>query len=287
MANKALGKGLGALIPEGVWGKQGGVAQIRIADISPNPYQPRKKLDEEKLAELVASVRKQGVLQPVLVRRSGAGYELVAGERRFRAAERLGMASIPAMVREVSDGQALELSLVENLQRDDLNAMEEALGYQRLREEFGMTQEALAVAMGKDRSSVANTLRLLGLAGEVRRAVSDGKLKRGHALALAGVAGEREQKMLARKIISRGLSVRQAEAMARRVSARRRGPAPRRDPHMRAAEDKLRKGLGTRVLLRGTPRRGKIEIRYEGLEELERILGVLLGPDAVREHDPV
>ena len=279
MAKKALGKGLEALIPGGVWGGAGGtLTELRIAEVAPNPFQPRRKMDEKKLEELASSIKARGVIQPVVVRRAAGGYELVAGERRLRAAERLGMATIPAIVREATDSQALELSLVENLQRDDLNAMEEAVAYRELRERFGMTQEALAVAMGRDRSSVANTLRLLSLPEEVCKAISDGALSRGHALALAGLASERDQKVLARKIIARGLSVRETEAIARRMSHPAARARKRKDPHVAAVEGDLRERLGTQVKIRGTGRRGKIEISYSGADELERLVELLLAP---------
>ena len=206
-----LGKGLGALIPAGVPEGFGGLDEIPVAAIRPNPFQPREHFDEEELASLAESIREVGILQPVLVRETDDGYELIAGERRWRAARRVGLQNIPALVRETDDASALEHALVENVHRSDLNVLEEAAAYQQLIEDFGLTHEEVSIRVGRSRTSVTNTLRLLQLPPTVQRLVRDKSLTMGHARALLGTPDRALQEQLARRIVAEGLSVRAIE----------------------------------------------------------------------------
>lgn len=271
---KALGRGLEALIPGASAVSPGfspsSIVQIALDRVRPNRFQPRQHFAEAELEELAQSIRQQGLLQPVVVRPVDGGYELVAGERRFRAAQRAGLAEIPAVVREVDDRAALELALVENLQRTDLDPIEEARAYERLRTEFGLTQEEIAARVGKHRSTIANTVRLLRLPEEIQREIAAGRLTAGHARALLAVDSPEEQRRLAREFLQQGVSVRDAE--------RRSQPARRRtlEPDWRAVEDRLRRLLDTKVRL--VPRRngsGKLEIEYYSIDQLNRLLARL------------
>lgn len=271
---RALGRGIGALIP-GAFESQEGPTQatpaplvhVSIQRVRPNPFQPRQHFPEEELEELAQSIRQQGLLQPVLLRPVDGGYELVAGERRFRAAQRAGLSEIPAVVREVDDRTALELALIENLQRTDLDPIEEARAYERLSRQFGLTQEEIAARVGKHRSTIANTMRLLRLPEEIQREIAAGRLTAGHARALLAVASPEEQRRLAREFLQQGVSVRDAE--------RRSQPKGRRtlDPDWQAVEDRLRQLLDTKVRL--LPRRngsGKLEIEYYSIQQLNQLL---------------
>lgn len=274
---RALGRGIGALIP-GAFESQDGPTQatpaplvhVSIQRVRPNPFQPRQHFPEEELEELAQSIRQQGLLQPVLLRPVDGGYELVAGERRFRAAQRAGLSEIPAVVREVDDRTALELALIENLQRTDLDPIEEARAYERLSRQFGLTQEEIAARVGKHRSTIANTMRLLRLPEEIQREIAAGRLTAGHARALLAVASPEEQRRLAREFLQQGVSVRDAE--------RRSQPKGRRtlDPDWQAVEDRLRQLLDTKVRL--LPRRngsGKLEIEYYSIQQLNGLLSRL------------
>jgi ParB family chromosome partitioning protein len=235
-------------------------------------------VDDEGLAELAQSVRVHGVLQPVLVRPVSGGYEIVAGERRLRAAVMAGLKFIPAIVKDVSEAERLELALVENLQREGLNPMEEAAGFRQLVQRFGYTQEQLAARLGKSRSYVANTLRLLSLAPAVQEMVRAGRLSAGHARALLSVSDEQLQAALAERLVQRGASVREAEEMVRRETgkgeARPRGGG--RSESWGAWEDRLRRALGTKVVIRGDEQKGRIEIHYFSRQDLERVMEVLV-----------
>jgi ParB family chromosome partitioning protein len=314
---RALGRGLAALIPEaaspssapsspaaGDGGGNGsasghgngglavgvrsdGLFVVAIEEVHPGPHQPRKTFDDERLDELAESIRTQGIIQPLVVRRSpsGSGFELIAGERRWRAAQRAGLHEVPVVVREVAERQAFEMALVENLQRADLNPIEEAEGYQRLFAEFGYTQEALADRVGKDRSTVANALRLLRLPPAVRELVVGGRLAMGHARALLGLDSDASIDRLARQTVARDLSVRQVEALVRkeRQDASDAAPAkPTPEPPSPAARDltlRLERSLGTRVkLVQLDPTRGHLEIQYHSLDQLDGILDKILGP---------
>jgi len=247
--------------------------------IKPNRYQPRTAPDSARLAELAASIKSSGVLEPVVVRPMGEEYELIAGERRWLAARQAGLREIPAMVREATDAEALELALIENLQREDLNPMEEAQAFQRLSEQFGHTQQEIADKVGKDRATVANTLRLLALPIQIQNLVKSGQLSEGHARALLSLPSAHDQTSLAQKIIARKLSVRQTELEVRKmVSPRlrlRAMAAARRDSHLRAAEEALQKVFGTKVRIHRLGEKGRIEIELYSQGDLDRILEIL------------
>lgn len=285
---KALGRGLQALIPdiksdvqiavssEDVAERGESVAYLNISDVQAGPYQPRSDFNEEKMQELIASIKEKGVVQPVLVRRKGSGYELIAGERRLRAVHSLGIEKIPALVKEVDDINAIELALIENIQREDLNAIEEAKAYERLSSEFDFTQAQIAQAVGKDRTSVANILRLLNLPAKIQKFVLDDLLTMGHARALLSVTDPHRQMNICQQIIRKGLSVREAERMVRPPALSGRASAYRAsDPHIKAAEEELQHALGTRVRIRHGKKRGRIVIEYFSPADLERIIGVV------------
>jgi ParB family chromosome partitioning protein len=287
---QALGRGLAALIPNAneVVSETGehapagsGLRMLDIENIHPSTKQPRKHFDDSRLDELAESIRSQGVIQPLVVRvREGGGFELVAGERRWRAAQRAGLHQVPAVVREVAESQAFEMALVENLQREDLNPIEEAEGYQRLVAEFGYTQESLSLRVGKDRSTVANALRLLKLPPSVRTMVIEGRLNMGHARALLGLESDPVIERLARQAASRGLSVRQVEAMVKRERENGNRPAQQPAPVSSAARDlvhRLEQALTVRVkLAESSPKSGRLEIYYTSLDELDAVLAKIL-----------
>lgn len=272
---RGLGKGLGALMAEqaargeGAWD---GTREIPLDLIDPSPFQPRRRFAEDSLQELAQSIAVHGVVQPVVVRERAGRYQLVLGERRVRASRLAGKTAVPALVRHWTDAEALEVALVENLQRDDLTPIEEAEGLRRLLDEFGWTQEQMAERIGKSRPHVTNLLRLLQLDPEAQSLVADGRLTVAHAKVLLGVPGERRA-ALARKAAADGWTVRQLAMMAARPDAST--PRPLRDPHLHAVETRLRRRFGARVVLRGTAERGKVEIPYRSLEELERVLSLL------------
>lgn len=274
MMKRALGRGLGALLPPSETDEGGRLRELPVESLVPNPQQPRREFDPQALAELAASIRSSGVLQPLVVRPRGAQYEILVGERRWRAAQQAGLARVPAIVREATDGEALELALVENLLREDLNPIEEAQAYQRLLGEFGWTQEELARRLGRDRSSVANTLRLLRLPEPIRDDLRAGRLTMGHARALLGLPTAAAQLRLREQILAQDWSVRATEAG---VQARRRGRQRprRRPPDVEAMEEALRLALGGRVRLVGTLARGRIELPYASAEELHRLYAAL------------
>ena len=284
----ALGKGLSALIPDiPVPSIGSGTSEVDIDRLVPNRYQPRVHVDDRRLQELAQSIQSNGVIQPIVVRRVGDRFHIIAGERRWRAAKVAGLLRVPIAIRDVSDGQEqslLEIALVENLQREDLNPIEEAQAYRRLAEEFQATQDAIAAAVGKDRASVANILRLLKLPEEVRTEVASGRLSMGHARALLALNDEADQRRTARDVIARGLSVRETESLVKRLvegQAPPREPAPARpvDVHTRAAEDRLKLMLGTRVHIVRKRKGGRIEIDFNSEDELIRIY------DQLTEHD--
>jgi ParB family chromosome partitioning protein len=262
--------------------------EIPIGAIRANRYQPRREFRPDELAELEASLQGSGLLQPITVRPAGTNsFELIAGERRLRAATRLGWEKIPAVVKDIDDKAALTLALVENLQREDLNPLEEAEGYQRLLDEFALTQQQIAEVVGKDRSTVANTLRILALPATVRRMVAESQLSLGHARALLGLGDERAITTAAREVVARGLSVREVEKMSRKGGGKRSGskpmaPSDSRPAEARRIEDQLRKHLQTDVHLSmsGTDR-GEVKIPFYSADDLERLLDLLLG--ATRE----
>ena len=280
MHKPGLGRGLGALLSSTPTEEET-LVELALDQIEANPNQPRKSFDDEALTELAASIRSSGVIQPIIVRRSGAGYQLIAGERRWRAARRAGLERVPAIIREATDAQTLELALIENLLRQDLNPMEEAEAYQKLLAQFGWTQEELAQRVGKDRSSIANGLRLLRLPEPIQADLRGGRLTMGHARALLALADVADQLRLREEILAHSWSVRATEdsiratdeAMGtRRLTGK---PGRRRSAELTALEDRLQRALMTRVRITGTDKRGKIEVVYANAEELERLAALL------------
>ena len=282
MAEKrpALGRGLSALIPEDPE-RPAAPMELDLDLLTPNRYQPRGDVEDPKLDELARSITASGVIQPILVRQIAAGaYEIVAGERRWRAAQRAGLLRIPVVVRDVPEDKLLELALAENIQREDLNPIEEATAYKRLADEYHLTQDEMAAAVGKDRSSVANYIRLLNLPAEVRAGVAARSLSMGHARALLGLPDAAAQRGAAREVVARDLSVRETEALVRKLTgvgfSRPATPVPT-DVHTRAAEEKLRFGLGTRVRIVRKGKGGRIEIEFTSEAELQRLFERLTG----------
>ena len=275
MENRALGKGLSALIPDKVSKPGGEVTFLKTELVQDNPFQPRTHYDENKLAELKASIKEKGILVPVLVRLKDGKYQVVAGERRLKAARSLSVQEIPAIVREVSDQEALVLALIENIQREELNPIEEAEAYKKLIEEFRYTQDMVAESVGKDRSTVTNLLRLLKLPAEIQQSVYDGGLSVGHARALLGVESLGEQKKFFDLVIKKGLSVRELEEIVRsgaKDSARRAKPRETRDRELAALEEQLQNALGTKVSIQARKKKGKIVIEYYSLDDLDRLI---------------
>jgi len=277
----ALGKGLSALIPEKEKRDEAGVVQIKIDSIQPNEYQPRKSFSDDTLNELVSSIKEKGIIQPVIVRRAGDDrYQLIAGERRWRAAKIAGLGTIPAIVKDVAPAEALELALIENIQREDLNPVETAEAFNRLITDFNLTHEELSRKVGKDRATVTNYLRLLKLPDRVKEAIASGEITMGHAKALLQVDDEKTQIELAGVIIKKGLSVREAEALCRKGITRRpkKKVETSRDPQIVSLEEKLMQSLGTkvRVLHKSNNKGGKIEIEYYSLDDLDRLLDILI-----------
>lgn len=272
---KRLGRGLADIIdttpPSGA-----SVVMLRPEQIRSGRFQPRAMINESGLEELKASIKRSGLIEPIVVRPVERGmYELVAGERRLRASQALGMPEVPALVKTLSDQEAVEVSIVENAQRENLNPIEEARGYARLLEEFGYTQEDVAASVGKDRTTIANTLRLLTLPEEIRAGLSDGALTMGHAKALLGVEDRNRQVELYQRIASGGLSVRQTEALVQTWVPGKRRRVRRTDPHLKGLEDELRRALGTKVSLFSRKKGGRILIEYFSQEDLTRILRLL------------
>ena len=276
----ALGKGLSALIPDVPEPRMGSApTEVDVDQISPNEHQPRHRFEDARLDELAQSIKANGVIQPIVVRKVDGGYRIIAGERRWRAAQRAGLTRVPIVVKDVNAGsgaQLLEMALIENIQREDLNPIDQAAAYEKLSSDFRMTQDEIAAAVGKDRSSIANHIRLLKLPQEVRSEVAGGRLSMGHARALLAVTDEGHQRQVAREVIARNLSVRETEAMVKRIGrdASRGRPAPAAaipDVHTRAAEEKLRMALGTRVHISRRGKGGRIEIDFGSEDELQRL----------------
>jgi ParB family chromosome partitioning protein len=281
----ALGKGLSALIPDAPEPARQGPLEVDIDLIAPNERQPRLGMDDARLEELASSIRANGVIQPILVRRTGSTFQIIAGERRWRAAQRAGLLKVPVVVRDMpedSGQRQLELALIENIQRENLNPIDEALAYQRLADDHGLTQDQIAAAVGKDRSSIANYLRLLKLPEEVRADLAAGALSMGHARALLGLPDAAAQRQTAREVISRSLSVRETETLVKRAVSPPAGPAPAKaaapnDVHTRAAEDRLRFALGTKVRIVRRGDAGVVEIAFTSEAELQRLYEQLTG----------
>jgi len=278
----ALGKGLGALIPEIGPEESKRLFYCGIEEIIPNQSQPRKYFDESKLQELADSIKEKGVLEPLIVRKVEQGYELIVGERRWRAAQKAGLKEVPVLVKEAEGREVLELSLIENLQREDLNPVEEAEAFRRLMEEFGISQGELGTRLGKDRTTIANALRLLKLPPEVRDSLLEKKITPGHARAILSLEAKERQKELCGLIIRKGLSVREAEALAKRWTERqgRATPPGGRDDlesQLSSLMNSLRQHLGTKVHITQRGKKGKIEIEYYSFEDLGRIIETILG----------
>nr|WP_302104410.1 ParB/RepB/Spo0J family partition protein [Polycladomyces sp. WAk] len=275
-----MGKGLGALLPDIDVQESDAVNEVPLEELRPNPYQPRKHFDPEALQELVSSIKEHGIVQPIVVRKSIRGYEIVAGERRFRAAKEAGLSKVPVVVREFSDDRMMEIALIENLQREDLNPLEVAMAYQKLMTHFSLTQEELAARVGKSRPHVTNFLRLLQLPPEIQEDVSRGTLTMGHARALLGLKDRELQKKLAEKVKKEGASVRQLEEWVQHVQQvkpkKKKEKTEFHSPYKRY-EELLRESLNTPVRIRQGKRKGKIEIEYYSERELERLIEFLQG----------
>jgi ParB family transcriptional regulator, chromosome partitioning protein len=273
----ALGRGLSALIPGATPAPAPAASSAKPLEVdtdllTPNPFQPRTVMDEERIEELARSIRANGIIQPIVVRKSASGYEIIAGERRWRAAQRAGLLKVPIVQRDTPDDQLLAAALIENIQRENLNPMEEAVAYRRLLDELGLTQEQVADAVGKDRSTIANIVRLLKLPHEMRESVSSGALAMGHARALLGLPDETAQLRIGREVVARQLSVRETEVLVKKAlepAAERE--EPQKDVHTRAAEEKLRFSLGTRVRIARKRKGGRIEIDFGSEDELQRL----------------
>jgi ParB family chromosome partitioning protein len=278
----ALGKGLSALIPEKVKGKTNEILELNINTIVPNEYQPRRVFNDTALNELVASIREKGIIQPVIVRKaSDSSYHLIAGERRWRAAKIAGLTGIPAIVKEAAPAESLELALIENIQREDLNPLETAEAFQRLISDFSITHDDLSKKVGKDRATVTNYLRILKLPFEIKKWIAEGSLSIGHAKALLQVEHQRIQIEIAQQVIKQGLSVRETEALCKKTPSVQTRPSKvhkLKDPQIASLEEKMMHSLGTKVRLihKSNKKGGRIEIEYYSLEELDRLLEMLI-----------
>ena len=278
MKKRALGKGIEALIPEKEEAKTGDIVNINLSQILPGRFQPRKQFNPEKHKELVASIREKGIMQPILVRpaKDREGFEVIAGERRLRAARELGFEQIPAFIKEVKDEEALELSLIENIQREELNPIEEAYAYRELIDRFNLNQEDVAKAVGKDRSTISNTLRLLKLPRKIQDYVSRETLSTGHARAILAIENERQQIEIADEIVKRGLSVRETEALVKRSKEKEIvKPKRTKDLYIKEIEEELQRILGTKVTIVQGKKRGKIQLEFYTPADLERLINLL------------
>jgi len=284
MSKKVLGRGLGALIPDKAGSDkvqileskvQQAITNIPIDKIKANKYQPREDFDNQSLGDLSSSIKEKGFIQPILVRARGGEYELVAGERRFRAAKMLDLKEVPAIIKDVSDVDSLELSIIENVQREDLNPIDQAKAYKRLADEFNLTQETIADTIGKDRSTVTNILRLLKLPKKIQQYVSRGTISMGHARAILGFDNESAQLRLCTKIVKDELSVRDTERYAKKMLAPSKKKASEKDPNLGSIEEGLRQLFGTKVRIIKAKKGGKIEIEFYSDNDLQRILTLL------------
>jgi ParB family chromosome partitioning protein len=284
MKRKGLNRGLGvgALIPTDTLLDESGLRTVPISSIEPNPHQPRSQMDEEKLSELADSIKEHGLIQPLIVTESDGKYTLIAGERRWRAAQLAGKVEVPVIVKEATPQEMLELALIENIQRADLNALEEALAYQQLMEEFGMTQEMVAQRVGKGRSTVANLVRLLTLPTEVQQAVMDGRLSGAHARNLASLPTSEMQTAVMKQIVKLGFNVRQTEQLVQKLLGNKKPPPKQRaapEAELAALEMKFRESLGTRVDLKNGRQGGRVIIHFYSDEELQAIYEVIVGDE--------
>ncbi|RED52688.1 ParB/RepB/Spo0J family partition protein [Cohnella lupini] len=277
--SKRLGKGLDALITSLSIKEDDKIVEIPLTQLRANPYQPRKTFEEEAIKELAESIREHGVIQPIVVRQALRGYEIIAGERRFRASQLLGNATIPAVVRTYNDQQVMEIALIENVQREDLNSLEVAVAYQAIMNQFNLTQEELSLKVGKSRSHIANFLRLLSLPEEIKDYVSRGTLSMGHARALAGIKDDAVRRQLAKQTVSGEWSVRELEEAVQntetKVNVKAKQKAKKRDPFIEEIEEELREKFQTTVRIKPNKDKGKIELSYFGKNDLERLLELL------------
>jgi ParB family transcriptional regulator, chromosome partitioning protein len=286
MEKRALGRGLSALIPQRdvVFVKNSAetIINIPLSQVKANKYQPRAEFNKEKLNDLVNSIKEKGVIQPVLVRRTIDGYELIAGERRLRAAAMLKLESIPAIVKDVNDVDMLEIALIENIQREELNPIEEAKAFERLTTEFNFTQDKIAQMLGKDKSTISNAIRLLGLPQKIQEHISKGIITAGHAKALLGLPAENEQYRVCNVVISKGLSVRETEKLIerRRAEAGTQKKPVNRDHNLDSIATEMQQALGTRVKIFHGKKRGSIQIEYYSVEDLNRILDIIVSKKA-------
>jgi len=280
MERKALGKGIGALIPERELNAKNEIIYVQTEQIRPNPFQPREEFNQEHITELAQSIKEKGVIQPLLVRRRGDSYELIAGERRLRASKSLGLKDLPVIVKEVDDKDSLEFALIENIQRESLNPIEEAHAYQHLIDKFQVTQEKISEGLGKARTTIANTLRLLKLPHEIQDEMKKGRISFAHGRALLEVEDENRQRKLTQEIISRGLSVRELENVIkaqRPKGIRRRNLNTTREPYIAVLEEEMQNCLSTKVRITKMKKRGHIYIEFYSQEDLERITGIIRG----------
>jgi ParB family chromosome partitioning protein len=281
---KVLGRGLGALIPQRQEAPveshaTQGLAEIPISQIQPNPFQPRKTFNEASIEELARSVRQHGIVQPLVVTRAGDKYKLIAGERRFRAAQKAGLTTVPVLIKEMmAEGDALQIALIENIQREDLNPIEEAMAYHQLHDDFQLTQEEISRRVGKERSTVANFLRLLKLPDPVKKLLASGQLSMGHARALLAIESPKKQEQLAERVVRKNLNVRQTEMLSSESSPKTAEKKEKeKDVFTRDAEDKLQRTLRTKVEIDRRRRGGVIHIRYGSEDELIRVVDELMG----------
>lgn len=280
MERRALGKGISALIPEKETNRKDEIIYVQTDQIRPNPFQPREDFDTQSIEELAQSIKEKGVIQPLLVRRKGDSYELIAGERRLRAVNSLGLKEIPILVKDVEDKDSLELALIENIQRQGLNAIEEAHAYQHLMDKFNVTQDKISEALGKARVTITNTLRLLKLPHEIQAEIKKGRITFGHGRALLEVEDENHQRKLAQEIISKGLSVRELENIIKTQRPRgikRKIGQGQREPYLTVLEEQLQHTLGTKVRISKRKKRGHIAIEFYSPEELEGIVNKITG----------
>ncbi|MBD3380206.1 MAG: ParB/RepB/Spo0J family partition protein [Candidatus Omnitrophica bacterium] len=275
---KRLGKGLGALITEDTGKAKQKIENIKLKDIVPNPMQPRKNFGEQKMSELIDSIKEKGVIQPILARKTENGLEIIAGERRWRAAQTLGIEEVPAIVKEgIDDAATLELSLIENIQREELNPVEEAVAYRELGEKYDYTLEKIGQMVGKDKTTISNSLRLLSLSKEILELLEKGAISTGHAKVLLSVTSEHKRRKLAKSIVKNGLSVRETERIAHLVTDIKRKRTEKKDPDVARVEEELQHRLGTKVRIHQGKKRGRIEIQYYSNDDMKRLLGLLMG----------
>jgi len=278
IARQALGKGLGALIPEQPSSEFEGkkvFGTCGIEEIKPNPFQPRKTFADAQLRELVESIQEKGILQPLIVRRKGNGYELIAGERRWRAAQKAGLREVPIIIKEVSESELLEISLIENIQRENLNPVEEGEAYKSLMEQFHLTQEEISKQVGKDRTTITNAVRLLKLPQDIRQTLIDGSISMGHARAFLSLDGPEKQRLALKKVLAGAFSVRQTENLVKRLGRRSSSSFSKKIQEWDPLLEELQRALGTKVRIIARGKRGKIEIEFYSREELDRIIDLL------------